>query len=64
MVEISIKTCELDVGKRGGGGNFVDNYWVVKLLDDVVRALDVATPDSCYNVRSHLIEALSKERKK
>ncbi len=60
MIRVNIETPEINIGKTTvGGGNWVANYWVVRLLDEVVRGLDKATPDSGYNVRKNLIERLS-----
>jgi len=64
MIRVTVETPEINVGKTcPGGDNWVPNYWVVKMLDDVVRAMDAATGPQHYKIRENLIEALSKERK-
>ena len=61
MIRVSIETPVVNVGKTSPGGqNWVPNYWVVQLLNNVVRALDMATPNEGYKVREHLIEELSR----
>ncbi len=64
MIRVTVETPEINVGKTcPGGDNWVPNYWVVKMIDDVVRAMDAATTAQSYKVRENLIEALSKEQK-
>ncbi len=52
MIKVSIETPVVNIGKQcPGGDNWVPNYWVVQLLNDVVRALDMATPKEGYAER-------------
>jgi hypothetical protein len=60
VARVTIETNELTLSNTAAGGNYVEPWHVVKLIDTLVRAMDVAHPTAGkhYNVREHLLEAL------
>ena len=59
MAKVTIETDTLTLSHTSSGQGLVDQWHVVKLIDSLVRALEVAVPSN-YNMREHLIEVLSK----
>lgn len=61
MARVTIETPELTLSGELGGEGRVEPWHVVQLIDKLVRAMDLAHPTAGehYNVRLHLLEALS-----
>jgi hypothetical protein len=61
MIKVTIETHDIIIGKStSGGGNKVDNWHLVHLINDVVRAFDKAETETSYRIRENLIGELSK----
>lgn len=61
MVNITIETNELTLGKRGGGDGHIDEWHVAQVIAALVDAYDAAHSHKDFSVRKELIKQLSKQ---